>query len=87
MIRFLKKHIDKFAHVGATAIATFITILALSLMTNNVVIINAITFALISAISIILEFLDEKKNLGKIDMYDAMANLLGMLIVLLMYNF
>lgn len=87
MIRFLKKHVDKLAHVGATAIATFLMILALSLMTNNVVIINASTFALISAISIILEFLDEKKNLGKIDMYDAMANLLGMLIVLLMYNF
>lgn len=87
MKKFKTKYIDKFAHVGATAIATFLTILALSLMTNNVVIINAVTFALISAISIILEFLDEKKAFGKIDMYDAMANLIGMLIVLLMYNF
>lgn len=86
MIKYLKKHIDKLAHVGAGNLFAVSVIVLMTLLGFNAIIINVVAFVGGILLGFFVEFKDQEEGRSG-DMYDALATALGSLMVLLMYNF
>lgn len=86
MKKFKQKYIDKFAHVGAGNIFAFVLIAILTLLNIHIWIVNITTFLSGIALAFAIEFYDQKKG-GKADEFDAIATVVGVMVMLIMFNF
>lgn len=86
MKKFKTKYVDKFAHVGAGNLFAVSVIVLMTLLGFNVITINVVTFVGSALLGFLIEFKDQQEG-RKGDIYDALATVLGMFVILLVYNF